>query len=322
MNVVLHDKDGNYYINNCFMHKYQNVSSYKHTLCQSELTITLSSEQEEEKEEEKEEKEMYYIFDCPGEDALIHWIAECFIFYPLLLKLKTMYPNIKILTKNTKKYVKNIFRFFEPLRICETENNIESISTTSSRSFIYELNENVCNIDNNIIVHEIVNKNNNICFFSPIISLNDLSYHKDLFTTYLKLYIDNINLLLCNNFLPSNKVLLLPRNSKDNYIPNDRIIQGIEDLEKNIITIGGIVLNTYQINNIALQLSIIKCSETIIVDFGSAFFFNCLFVKNKKIIILNNYNFFDQVDNFISMNILYNFINKNNEIIDIKSFIV
>lgn len=273
---IITDKDlGNYNIDDESIHKYENITSYKYTVCKTELTIISSVE-----EYFQEDKEIYYVFDCPGEDALFHWIAESFIFYPLLLKIKEIHPNIKILTKNTRKYVKNIFNFFNI--------NIEITNTI---------------------------KGNNICFFSPIASLNELDCLKDLFFKYIYLYIDNIILLLSNSILPHNKIILLPRNNKDNYVSNDRIIPGIEDIEQNIINTGGVVLNTYQINNIHLQWCIIQSSEIIILDYGSSFFFNCLFLKNKKIIILDNYRMIDGQSKFISMKILIDIISENNTLI-------
>lgn len=182
---IVTDKDlGNYNIDDELIHKYDNVTSYKYAQCKSQLTIISSTENSF-----QQDKEIYYVFDCPGEDALFHWISETFIFYPLLLKLENTYQNIKILTTNTKKYVKNIFKFFNI--------NIEITNTI---------------------------KPNNIMFFSPVVSMNDLDCKKDLYVKYIHLYVDNINLLLSNTLLQSNKVILLPRNNKDNYIHNDRII--------------------------------------------------------------------------------------------------
>jgi hypothetical protein len=270
---------GNYNINDELIHKYENITSYKYTSCKAELIITSSLD-----ETSQEDKEIYYVFDCPGEDALFHWISECFIFYPLLLKLKESYHNIKILTRNTKKYVKNIFKFFNI--------NIEITNTI---------------------------KPNNVCFFSPIISLNELNFKKDLYLKYIHAYIDNINLLLSNNGLPDNKIILLPRNNKDNYVPNERTIPGIEDIEQNIIDNGGVVLNTYQMNNIHIQWAIIQSSEIIILDYGSSFFFNCIFLKNKKIIVLDNYNSLKGQINFISIKILIDIIRDNNTLIMVNN---
>ena len=276
---IITDKDsGNYNIDDELIHKYDNITSFKYGHCKSELTIISSTE-----DSFQEDKEIYYVFDCPGIDALIHWVIESFIFYPLLLKLKKTYQNIKILTTNTKKYVKNIFKFFNI--------NIEITNTI---------------------------KPNNITFFSPVVAMNDLDCKKDLVLNYLHLYIADINLLLSNTFLPSNKVILLPRNNKDNYINNDRIVPGIENLEQNIIDNGGVVLNTYQVNNIHLQWCIIQSCETIILDYGSSFFFNCIFLTNKQIIVLNNYKMMDGQQNFLSIKILIDIISKNNTLIIVE----
>lgn len=281
MSIILNDKNGNYLLEDCLLHKYENVLSYNYYLCSSQLILQLSSSEEN----VESNKEIYYVFDCPVQDPFAHWIYESFIFYPLMLKIQSIYPDVKILTKNTKKYVKNMFKFF----------NI-----------------------NNEIVNEIKNPNN-ICFFSPIVSLNDLDYLTDLYVKYIHLYIDNLNFLLSNNISFNNKYLLLPRNSKDNYIGNERTIHGLNDIEDNIISIGGVVLNTYQINNIELQMSITKNSEIIILDYGSSFFFNCLNVKDKTIIVLNNYAYFSNQIKFNSLKIMYDIIIKNNKVIFIDN---
>ena len=283
MNVLesktLTDNNGNYQIDDCLLHKYNNIESYNYGLCKSELTISYNTNINIEIDIPIE---VYYIFDCPGEDALFHWIGECFIFYPVMLQLQEIYPNVKILTKNTKKYVRNIFNFF--------------------------------NIKNEIVNN--IQTANNICFFSPILALNDMSHNIELYKKYVNIYIQNINTQLLNFKLPlNNKIVLLPRNNNDNYAPNDRILPGIEDIEENIISIGGIVLNTYQINNIKLQWSILENSEIIILDMGSSFFFNCIFLKNKTIILLNNHGLSWHINSFNSLQIIYNIIIEHNKVI-------
>ena len=58
-----------------------------------------------------------------------------------------------------------------------------------------------------------------------------------------------------------------------------------------------------------------KFTEIIIVDYGSSFFFNCIFQKNKKIIVLNNYRWFEfQTNEFIYLKILFDIININNNV--------
>ena len=282
MNIFLTDKDsGNFIIQDCecSIHKYVNVRSYSYTSCKPELSVSVDSNDENRVSNHGDN--IYFIFDSPGSDALIHWIAECFIFYPLMIKLTEVYPNIKILTTNKKKYVRSTFQFF--------------------------------NITNEI-VYTIGNETTNTCFFPPIVSLNDLSVLKDVYSKYIQLYIENINLKLSYYNLPTNRLLLLPRNSKDNYIHNDRTIPGIEDIEQNVIDNGGIVLNTFQINNLSIQWEIVQNSDVIILDFGSSFFFNCLFLKNKKIIVLNNCGLFSFHNTFAAIKILTDIIIQNNTV--------
>lgn len=288
--IILNSLNNNYQIDDILLHKYENVLSYKYAHCKSEITINLALPESALPESAvtlPENKNIYYVLDCFGDDALFHWIAECFIFNPILLKIQILYPNIKILTSNKKKYVKSMLKFF--------------------------------NINFDIIYN--IETTNNICFFSPTISLNDLSsdYDINIYKKYINLYINNINLLLSNSHLINNNILLLPRNSKDNYVGNDRVIPGIDDIEQNIIDIGGVVLNTYQLNNIYIQFSIIKQSEIIIVDYGSSLFFNCLFVSNKTIIILDNFRLDNVRLGHIGLGIIYDIINKNNKVIMVNS---
>ena len=132
--IVLNSNSTNYSIDEYNLNMYENIKSYNYVHCVSELQLEFNNI-------EINDKEYYYIFDCPGGDAFAHWIYESFIFIPIFLKIREKIPNINILTKNTKKYVKNFFDF-------------------------YKINNNITNI---------INNSNNVCFFPQIISLNDNS---------------------------------------------------------------------------------------------------------------------------------------------------
>ena len=122
-----------------------------------------------------------------------------------------------------------------------------------------------------------------------------------------------------NNLPNVNNIIYLPRNTKDNYVPNDYIIIDSDIIEENVINFNGTILNTYQINNLNLQFSIINSFNTIILNFGSSFLVNCIFLKNKKIIILNYNGMMSQIYHYPSINILFNYIKNNNIIIVINS---
>ena len=273
--ISLNSGSFNYEINEYKFNRYENVSSFNYTQCCSLLNINISDEIKEE-----EIKEIYYIFDCPGEDAFGHWFFESFIFFDYFLEINKIHPNLKILTTNKKKYANNFFKLFK--------------------------------IDNEIVNN--INTSHNICFFSPVLSLNDHNIDQLLFKNLINNIVNKIYTVINNNTLYEN-IIFLTRNAKDNYTPNDRIVHGSEDIEENIIRLGGSVLNTYNINNVKLQFDTTNSFATIILDYGSSYLVNCIFQKNKKIIVLNNFGHFSQTTIFPSVNIMQDFISNNNNVI-------
>ena len=233
------------------MNIYENVISYKYELCKANLHIETNNDI---KNLNQNQKTHYFILDNPGEYALAHWIFESFIFIKLLKELNNSLDNIKILTTNDKKYVKSILNFF--------------------------------NMNKNEIVYKIDNYNNT-CYFHKAYALNTApsNLKKDKFyNENLEYYINYIK----NNIIEikkTNKILFLPRNDKDNYVGNDRKINNTEEIKNIVIEKGGIVLDTYSLNNIDYQFSIINNSDIIILDYGSSYFFNCIFLNSKIKII-------------------------------------
>jgi hypothetical protein len=232
------------------------------------------------------EKTHYWIIDSAGEFALAHWIYEAFIFIPILIELnKQIISPIKIITKNPKKYVKSMLRFF----------GIK--------------NEVVGKIDNY----------NNYCYFPKVYSMNT-SQHIETdkyYNLYLNLYIAYIQRNV--PIIQSINLVFLPRNTIDNYEPNDRIIANTDKIKEIVIENGGTVLDTYALNNIKYQFVIINNADILILDYGSSVFLNCIFLKNKKIYIIDNLNLEQQHHRFSINNLLYNKITSNNEVCIITS---
>jgi len=269
MNITLDQNSFNYELNGYKFNKYHNVSSYKYVDCRPLVNIVMN-------ENDTQPCEIYYIFDAPGGDAFGHWIFESFIFVEYFLEIKKLYPHIKIVTSNKKRYVYN---FFKMLNI------------------------------NNDIVYSI--NNSNICFFSPLISLNDTNIDTLFFEHHIINFVDKICSYINTDTIY--KTIFLPRNTKDNFIPNDRIIYGSDNIEEHIIQIGGTSLNTYELNNIQLQLNIINSFTNIILDWGSSLLVNGIFLQNKNIIILDNYGLSYQL-RFPAISTIYKFISKKNNL--------
>ncbi len=277
--INLDSSNYNFLIENYKYNKYENVSSYNYEKCCPILNIEISNTFD------ISEKDYYYIFDCPGETAFVHWVFESFIFFKYFFKICELYPNIKILTKNNKKYVKNYFDFF--------------------------------NIKNTIV--ESITNFNNICFFSPVFSLNDKNINQSLYKSLIDEYILYVTINNnCQHILSNNKIIYLPRNTKDNYQNNDRIIENTNEINDFVINIGGSSLNTYDINNLNLQFKIINSFDIIIVDYGSSYFVNCIHLSDKKIIVLDNFYHSYQINEYVSMNILNEKIKTNNKVIFLR----
>lgn len=231
---------------------YENLKSYKYEHFKSILNVDFYDNNDK----FYNEKAHYYIIDCPGLDAFGHWIYESFIFIELLIELNKNIDNIKILTSNTRKYVKSFLNFF----------NIK--------------NEVVYTIENY----------NNICYFPKIYSLNDTNTNikEDIYYNHhLNYYINYIKNNIID-FKHHNKVVLLPRNNIDNYEPNDRKINNIDNIKDLVINNGGCVIDTYNLNNIFYQFSILYNSDNIILDYGSSFYVNTMFLNNKKIYMFDD----------------------------------
>ena len=89
----------------------------------------------------------------------------------------------------------------------------------------------------------------------------------------------------------------------------------MDQIEDNIVNRDGTVLNTYQINNIEIQLAIIQSFKTIILDYGSSLSFNGIFLKGKNIIVLDNCNWKgQQTTRFKALKYLFDFIGERNNV--------
>ena len=263
---------------------FQNVVAYNYSVCTPQLNLTLNKSTVE--TEIIEDIQTYFIFDAPGEDAFAHWIYESFMFYPMLKKLNETHSNIKIVTKNTKKYVKLLFNFFK-------------------------INNQVVNT---------IDSNKNICYFPPVVSLNNHSLNLDLFNRYIQIFSEDIISQLENIRIPQCNIVYFPRNTVDNYSPNDRTIYKADDIKNSVIESGGMSINTYDINNIMYQFICIYMAKNIIVDFGSSYLVNCIFLKNKKIIVLDKGDMSGHQCDFISIKTLNDIICKNNEVVFVKNY--
>ena len=275
---ILNIDSYNYEIEGYKINKYTFVTNYTYTICKPELTIL----QDFIEDSVSSEMEYYYIFDCPNSNAFGHWIFESFIFYPIFLIIQKIYPTIKIVVKNKKRYIKNFFNY----------------------------------VGLDLIISDSIQVKNNTCFFNPLVCLN-ISNNQTL--DLLKEFCLKMRYFIRSNIIPcisiKNNIILLPRDLKDNFEGNDRIIHGIENIENNVINKDGTVINTFNLNNIHVQFSLINSFKNVIVCYGSSYTVNCLSLKNKNIIVLDNYNYHSNHKTFEANALIYDLIEKENNVI-------
>ena len=197
----------------------------------------------------KEAKSFYFILDSNASRDFGYWIFESFIFISLLTDLNKNNSNIKILTKIKNHNIKNLLNYF----------NI-----------------------NNEIVNKIDNYNN-ICL-SPKIYSNYYIHrlnNDDYYNHFLNNYINYIKSNLDHNVSKYNYAFVNIDTNNPNY--NDEIIKKIRMNAKETIFID----NSY--DNIKYNLSIINNANIIVLLYDPSFYYNCIFLENKLIILVDDY---------------------------------
>jgi hypothetical protein len=227
---------------------YTDVKSYKYTHCYPELKIQPSNHTGL----CVKNKPIYFIFDCPGEDAFAHWIFETFMFNNLIIELNKLHKNITIVCSIKKQYVTSFLKFFNI-----TNAHIQQLDTEC-----------------------------NIVYVPPVVSLNYLPPNiMPYFTEQILMFREG-----CRSRLefPCEKTIDLcyfPRQKIENYAPNDIKID-YEYLITHVKNRGGLVIDTFETNNISTQFTTLLKSKTIILTAGSAYLVNGVVAHNSLIIVL------------------------------------
>lgn len=219
----------------------------------------------------------YFIADTHAENAFGHWVAETGIYLPLFIILKRTYPNLKLVLRSEKVYKKLFCDFF------------------GVKDIVYSLEPN------------------NLCFFpSPISALNDQDI-TDEFKKQTYIFRD------C--FMPTSPIehefVILPRQIKENFAPNDRIITF-----QNLINFLGekaYILNTDEITKLEDQINIVNSGKNICLPEGAAFYVNALFCTGKTIYIVDiTETYKQQVIKYVKLKFLFETYNEKNNVIYIS----
>jgi hypothetical protein len=214
----------------------------------------------------------FFIFEH-NTSAIAHWVYESAIYLELFIKLKQKYGNIKLVISGKKVFKKlflNIFNIFDD-DILYLDNNDSNKTEIPS-----ELSSNTCIIP------------------SPISNLLSPTCH-DLWQKQLIRFIEFFSRISIEN-TESVDYLIMPRQTKENYQSNNRIIDFSNIINFfNNSSYKTELLNTDTVTTLVQQIEKVRSARNIILTDGGAFSLNLLFCKNKTFYVITRQSELQQV---------------------------
>ena len=199
----------------------------------------------------------YFILDTDSNEAFGHWVYESAIYLPIYNLLKEQIPSLKLVLKCPKMY-KTIFTTFFGIT-----DIVYTLDTTSANVSYFP------SPVSSLIVKECTNVN--------IAHLTDFMIHFYMYK--LPQSVDDAQY----------DFLIMPRQKKENYAPNDRIINysAICNFFETTKGYSYKILHTDEVTDLKQQIRCIRNAKNIIVTDGSPLFCNMLFGINKTFYILD-----------------------------------
>ena len=240
----------------------------------------------------------FFLFETTFDSAFFHWIYESAIYLSYYIELKSKYPELKLLVKqNPKRSYKNLL--FKALNISEND--------------IYWLTNEEFNDCKTVYVNI---PSNNICIntrphYINTIQIKNENSFKELVYKFKNILLTNCEIIY--SLEKTNENLFFPRSKKENYLPNDRII----NYDKVYNFLEGkkyIEYDTINTTSLADQIKLLASSQNIFLDWGASFFVNGLFCRNSNIYILKSEALLNQLG-YQGSSIIYNIIKEFNNII-------
>lgn len=244
----------------------------------------------------------FYLFESCFDSAFAHWIFESAIYLPYFIKLKSKYPNLKLLVKKTpKRSYKNLF--FKALNIDE-----DDIFWLDNTEYSHDLTINYDNIpENNICI-------NTMPHYLNTVTVKNTALFKNLIVNFKNKIINNLNITILQE--KTNEHLFFPRSKLENFVSNDRIIDYTEiyNILKDKEYIEYDTNNTIYLKD---QIELLNSSKNIYLDWGSSLFVNGLFCNNSNIFLSGSKGLIGQL-NFEGMRMIYNIHKESNNIQNIS----
>ena len=139
-------------------------------------------------------------------------------------------------------------------------------------------------IDSDDVVLEL--SPNNTCIFPlPISSLNTHTISDD-YKKQLNAFCNYIRSSASNGGDKTVSILLMPRQTKENFVGNNRVYN-TEDISSKVTEMpDSVILNTDNIKSLQEQIDLVNSSKNIILTGGAAYFFNGMISNSANITCL------------------------------------
>ena len=240
-----------------------------------------------------------------GSSCVGHWILECSFFLPYIKELQKTVPyKLKILLNGSKMYKTNIlsdFDFHEADIVYTTKmlNDLRGNCTWQEKYVIPE--------DSEYILH-----------IPKFFYLWQTTIHTSLFfeciTKFREYYIEKLP-----NITKSIPITYVARSKKENYKPSTREFINKEEIRNMLSEKGVNILDTDGLTSFIPQFHDIIKSNTIILEMGSAFLINAVFIASNSHIIMINDNWDYNADNNTHIELLRKIMKERNNTVEIFS---
>jgi len=198
---------------------------------------------------------VFFVVENAYESAFVHWVTESAVFLHYWAELLENYPNLKLWVRTTKDYKK-------------------------LTAALYGISPE------RIVTGQLPQPN--MCLFPPLQRENSSRMDFMLFITLVERHFERMRAAADPFKQEEIPILIMPRQSKENYAINDRQVPGYDVLGRWATRIGGKVFNTDEVKSMGEQASVLLASKVIVLDYGSSLFFNGVIARDSTILIIGN----------------------------------
>ena len=215
---------------------------------------------------------IYVSFDTAEGGCIGHWIQECGFFLPHLKDFqKEQSKPIKILLRERKQYKINILSDFG-----FTENDIVYSSRMTNNTVVWQENY-VLPSEGEYILYLLP-------FFYIWTSTIENTLFCDYWTRFRRHYADPLEII--EKTIP---ILYVARSKRENYTTNDRHFENMDAFIELLKKYNVHIMDVDEFTSLQPQFNIVLKSKVIVVEQGSGYSMNSVFIAaNSHVIVLND----------------------------------